>query len=83
MKAIPAKEALCALQWLPIVSPNRQRLFSAAMQREIKPDATLEWLANDPLLLSALMDADNPCESAGGAIAAAGVGKLRRIAMGI
>ena len=53
------------------------------MQREIKPDATLEWLANDPLLLSALMDADNPCESAGSVIAAAGVGKLRRIAMGI
>lgn len=81
MKAIPVTEVLSALPMLPFLSPNRQRLFSAFMQRGVKLESAIEWLAADPLLLSALVDAENPCESARSQIDAAGVGKLRRLAM--
>jgi HDOD domain len=81
MKAIPGTEVLSALHLLPFLSPNRHRLFSAVMQRGVRIESAMEWLYADPFLLSALMDAENPCESARSLIESAGMGKLRRLAM--
>ncbi len=83
MNVISARDALGALLWLPVLSPNRKSLFSAVMQRGVKPESMKALLGEDALLLSALMDADNPCESAGGRIEACGIGKLRRLALGL
>lgn len=81
MKAVRGSETLGSLQLLPFFSPNRQRLFSAAMQRGVNSESVSGWLDCDPLLLSALMDPDNPCESTRSVIDTASKGRLRLLAM--
>ncbi len=72
MRANPAQQVLSALQWLPFVSPNRQKFLRTFLQRGAESKAGMEWLNSDALILSSLIKPDSHCESLEGIVSGLG-----------